>query len=744
MILLGDCRARMAEMEENSVDAIVTDPPYFLLDSSGKGFMGKAWESINRSRAIDIVCRSKEFAQYVERLFTLLKVELDTGEGSFAQETANIKGSSKNEPSNSNAPSVVDPSSATHPKSKADTSFAPGIAITGAALLDLLTELSRFPITASGKIQSNALYVVPFSPLETQDRNIALRSALKLPTSLQCEERIIHLTLTEERRISDVIEAMNGRTSGWVSIAGTASPASYAGSIAGEKRYRLITSDLIKNREIMDWLIWLLYVIDATPRLSKDGKISSDSLNFDLIYQLHNQWADEAFRILKPGGYLLAFSGSRTYHRMACAIEDAGFILHPMIGWCFGSGFPKATSLSKAFDRENGINAGSDYIPNMDNEIFSSGKCKAAGVDRTPGAVLSHAPVSPEAIQWDGWYYGRQSLKPALEPVCMAQKPPEGRMVDNVLRWGCGAVNVDASRIGTEKVYAHGYPGESLFCSKVSGTPDYHTNTGRWPANLVLGHAPGCVRRGEKLVRGNGKPREGGFCAESNIFNNDEKYRTITCRPEVDPDGMETVADWDCVEGCPVRLISEQSGHLKSGAVSKRHKQAAEPGGGKRTLGGSWHSKTKTGEWEKSEGTAARFFLQITPDPDPIFYCAKASRAERNRGLEGLPTREAKTTQGLNSPEMRAARGRQAKETHRQNHHPTVKPLKLMRYLVRLVTPPGGVVLDPFAGSGTTLVAAKEEGFQYIGIELEPEYVEIAEARLAAAERPPATLEDFE
>ena len=141
------------------------------------------------------------------------------------------------------------------------------------------------------------------------------------------------------------------------------------------------------------------------------------------------------------------------------------------------------------------------------------------------------------------------------------------------------------------------------------------------------------------------------------------------------------------------------------------------------------------------EGTAARFFLQIAPDP--LFYCAKASRAERNRGLEGMPTREAKTTEGLNSPEMRAARGRQAKETTRQNHHPTVKPLKLMRYLVRLVTPPGGTVLDPFAGSGTTLIAAKEEGFNFIGIELEPEYVEIAEARLAAAERPPATPEDF-
>ena len=483
----------------------------------------------------------------------------------------------------------------------------------------------------------------------------------------------------------------------------------------------------------------------------------------------------QAFRVLKPGGYLLAFGGTRTYHRLAVAIEDAGFVLHPMIGWCFGSGFPKATNLSKMLDKHRrrdyvkaaidlGINLPGRSIDDWTKEDHAPGEkwwgefkkylspddwgrieraVTGSTITGKSGWYVSGegditAPATDAARQWDGWYYGRQSLKPALEPVCMAQKPPEGRMVDNVLRWGCGAINVDASRIGTEDDLSGGTYGGTFSGSrnedgslcKAIGSGD----KGRWPSNLVLGHAPGCVRRGEKKVRGVQKAAGSlGFGSDR-----DDNYKLGTGR-EYGPE--ETVADWDCAEGCPVRLISEQSGHLKSGAVSKRHKQAAEPGGGKRTLGGSWHSETKTGEWEKSEGTAARFFLQI--DPDPIFYCAKASRAERNRGLEGLPTREAKTTQGLNSPEMRAARGRQAKETHRQNHHPTIKPLKLMRYLVRLVTPPGGVVLDPFAGSGTTLVAAKEEGFQYIGIELEPEYVEIAEARLAAAERPPATLEDF-
>jgi len=177
-----------------------------------------------------------------------------------------------------------------------------------------------------------------------------------------------------------------------------------------------------------------------------------------------------------------------------------------------------------------------------------------------------------------------------------------------------------------------------------------------------------------------------------------------------DSDGMETVADWECVEGCPVKMIGEQSGRSASNIRKVSRTELENDGHRQAAVYGKYH-ENRNERGHDDEGTAARFFLQV--DPDPLFYCAKASRAERTAG----GTVECS--------------------------HPTVKPLKLMRYLVRLVTPPGGVVLDPFAGSGTTLVAAKEEGFGYIGIELEPEYVEIAEARLAAAERPPATLEDF-
>ncbi len=353
----------------------------------------------------------------------------------------------------------------------------------------------------------------------------------------------------------------------------------------------------------------------------------------------------ECLRVLKPGGYLLAFGGSRTYHRLVCKIEDVGFELHPLIGWCYGSGFPKATNLSKQIDKST---------KDINGQLTK---------------------------KWDGWYYGKQSLKPALEPICMAQKPPDGKMVLNVEKWECGVVNIDASRIGTDEELRRSVAGFAAKSEIYQNDDKYKINTfesappsGRWPANLILGHAPGCVRRGEKRVRGVQKAAGSpGFGS-----NRDDNYELGT-GAKYGPD--ETVADWDCVEGCPVKMISEQSGHLKSGARKTTDRTITNiPFNASKLAMGN----------DASEGTAARFFKQI--ESDPFFYCAKASKKERGEN----------------------------------NSHPTVKPLKLMKYLVRLVTPPGGTVLDPFAGSGTTLLAAKEENFNAVGIELDDEYIKIA------------------
>ena len=315
----------------------------------------------------------------------------------------------------------------------------------------------------------------------------------------------------------------------------------------------------------------------------------------------------ECLRVLKPGGHLLAFAGTRTQHRMAVRIEDAGFEIRDMIAWVYGSGFPKSKNL------------GGD---------------------------------------WQGW---GTALKPALEPITVARKPLVGTVAENVLAHGTGAVNVDGCRIEAEDgrplIISHGDGfgsgervtayGNGLSGSRHGGT----TTLGRWPANLIH-------------------------------------------------DGSEEV-----VAGFPVTASGTWKG--QSPDVSKA---MFSPGNG----GGF---KSKPIHWEGDSGSAARFF-----------YCAKASKADRDEGCEGLIVKDvhrygAGLGEGIdpNAP----ARNR--------NHHPTVKPTDLMRYLCRLVTPFGGVVLDPFTGSGSTGKAALLEGFRFVGIEREAEYVEIARARIAAA-----------
>lgn len=314
-------------------------------------------------------------------------------------------------------------------------------------------------------------------------------------------------------------------------------------------------------------------------------------------------WA-EVLRVLKPGAHLLAFGGTRTFHRLTVAIEDAGFEIRDCLMWVYGSGFPKSLDISKALDKMAGHWRGRCGEVTIEDQAS-----KGTGYERTDKGE----PVTPEAQQWDGW---GTALKPAWEPCIMARKPLVGTVARNVLAYGTGGINVGACRVGDD-VTGWGGGGSALYDGGLSREGgDARPVAGRWPANLIHDGSP------EVLA---------GF-------------------PE----------------------------------------------------------------------SAARFF-----------YCAKASRAEREAGLEALtaahvdPSRQ-EGTPGRESP--RAGAGRSGK---RANTHPTVKPIALMRYLVRLVTPPGGVVLDPFCGSGSTLCAAVLEGFEPLGIDITPEYIEIARARLA-------------
>ena len=394
----------------------------------------------------------------------------------------------------------------------------------------------------------------------------------------------------------------------------------------------------------------------------------------------------ECLRVLKPGGHLLAFGGSRTYHRLACAVEDAGFEVRDQIMWLYGSGFPKSLDVSKAI--EGKITTGSSNkkdFKNLTGEQVERGNWGIAKAQQTHGQRDTNydetagdtrlgklEPTTPEAQQWQGW---GTALKPAHEPIVVARKPLTGTVASNVLEWGTGALNIDGTRVG----YANG-----------------EVNFDRVQRQQ---HSEGAV--------------EGAFGASALIGKEISTYKAEGRWPSnVIHDGSEEV-----LAGFPTS---------KSGTAVKRNGVTSNgvTGWGKALVG--------TPDVGYSDaGSAARFF-----------YCAKASKSERNAGLEGLPTKTAGEatdrqdgTAGLTPP--RAGAGRTGGT---QNFHPTVKPLALMRYLIKLVTPPGGTVLDPFLGSGSTAVAAILEGFDWVGCEMTEDYWPIIEARVEWAHNQPKTL----
>ena len=370
----------------------------------------------------------------------------------------------------------------------------------------------------------------------------------------------------------------------------------------------------------------------------------------------------ECLRVLKPGGHLLAFGGSRTYHRLAVAIEDAGFQIRDQIMWVYGSGFPKSLNISKAIDKAAGA----------EREMIGIGKYANKG--RTPsnsqvnvGSSLESnvtAPATAEAQQWDGW---GTALKPAHEPIVMARKPLDGTVANNVLTHGTGGINIDASRVG-----------------RVEGD------------NSVAGNRTATFGTQEVLSGGDGsggwsQNEQGRFPAN---FIHDGSDEVLELFP--DSKGMATQRS-----NANIKVYGGNS-LLESSTTFPDVRQGFN-----------------------DNGSAARFF-----------YCAKAGKAERNAGLDPdlfpLQNYTDANKMGGAGDTMLTGSGN-PRDGRKHNNHPTVKPLALMQYLVRLVTPPNGTVLDPFAGSGTTLVAATMEKFDCIGIEMTDEYLPIIEARVAHA-----------
>lgn len=407
-----------------------------------------------------------------------------------------------------------------------------------------------------------------------------------------------------------------------------------------------------------------------------------------------------AFAALKPGGHALVWALPRTSHWTALALELCGFEIRDRVSHLFGSGFPKSLDVSKAINARLGNErpvVGKIALPNRNNDRMTMGDGWQDAPDLT-------AAGSAEAAAWDGW---GTALKPACEDWWLVRKPLDGTVAANVLAYGTGAINIDASRIGDAgggttcsnrddhgKCLGHANAGRSTSGETFHGH-GIDTEGGRWPAHVVFSHSEGC-----EVV---GQTRE-----DRRL----EGSRAVGTAP--------VVADvYRCEPGCAVAELDRQSGD-RTGSNGRK--------GGKATrLGYKQDTDGVTTAVAASKGGASRFF-----------YCAKPAKSETEAGLDHLPKRtggEATGREdgsaGLGKP--RAGAGRNG---GRANTHPTKKSIALMRYLITLITPPGGIVLDPFAGSGTTGVAAIGAGFRFVGCEQggdDGEYVPILLGRIAHA-----------
>ena len=372
---------------------------------------------------------------------------------------------------------------------------------------------------------------------------------------------------------------------------------------------------------------------------------------------------EAALRVAKPGAHLLAFGGTRTFHRLAVAIEDAGWVIRETVGWIYGSGFPKSHNIGKAIDKAAGVE-------------FSAKPAEGVGFKRPDGRdgynvtknQLTREGESTEAAkQWDGW---GTALKPAWEPVIVARKPFKGTVAANVLEHGTGAINIDECRVEGEEVTINTFDDGMKPFGDGAGHPYTSRKVqGRWPANIIH-------------------------------------------------DGSEKV-----MEVFP----TTKSGKMTAGTIRKKSKG----------LGGyndNFPDEATASDTYGDQGSAARFF-----------YCAKASKKERNMGLDGMEENRKAAAEFRPNHMKKAENGEDGSPFGRwgkiKNNHPTVKPIALMRYLCRLVTPSNGTVFDPFMGSGSTGVAAVQERFEFIGCDIEKEYVEIAKKRIENTERRPNQLE---
>lgn len=425
----------------------------------------------------------------------------------------------------------------------------------------------------------------------------------------------------------------------------------------------------------------------------------------------------EVLRVLKPGGHVLSFGGTRTYHRMVINMEDAGFEIRDQIMWLYGSGFPKSHNISKAIDKFEGnerkiIGKKIQRVDGTTRNLQSNGGFMKENIitKKSDGYINIEEAGSENSKKYDGW---GTALKPANEPICLARKPLEGNTIaENVLKYETGGINIDSCRVGTETISVHNAP-KGTFAGgeedRGSDTNSYREHEGRFPANIILECICDEVIKDEKISNHtNGGNKEGA------IFGNGKGLGDHNSNIYVNEKGdIHTNPD------CPCRILDEQSGINKSvGPLEYDYDDAPNQNNQTKLT-----KNIKSGVHYSDKGGASRFFYQ-----------AKVSKKERNMGLDAFEDKLQAAAEFRPNHMDKALKGEDGnpygRYTPTKNTHPTVKPIQLMAYLCRLITPPNGTILDPFMGSGSTGISALLEGFNFIGMELDENYFKIAEERI--------------
>lgn len=401
----------------------------------------------------------------------------------------------------------------------------------------------------------------------------------------------------------------------------------------------------------------------------------------------------EVFRVLKPGGHLLCFAGSRTQDLMGISLRLAGFEIRDTIQWLYSSGFPKSTSISKAIDKQLNCYVPGEVLPTsrkvlptsrkVDNEIFNTFKTKTA-----------ENPQSDEAKEWQGW---GSALKPAYEPIIIARKPIEGTLAENAIKHKCGCINIDKCRVPLQSIDSsqlrtmHRTQKENTGWGMNCNSNDVATvvsEKGRWPANVILSHSENCKEEciGFKLDKQSGHLKSGTNCARTKdgsfVEHSLGKAGDVQTTYGDEGGASRFFSHIECDKSCPVKEL-EKYGTTKSACV-KEQKEGYDSDS--KFINGISNKENQYSD----EGSVARFF-----------YCAKASQKEKGK----------------------------------ENTHVTVKPIALMQYLCKLIAAKDTTILDPFMGSGTTGLACELEGINFVGIEINEEYYNIAVKRIKEAKK---------